>query len=176
MAEAGGGSSGSCPAGPPGCGKGVEGGEVPGGTGWSPGAPRLPEGAGSRREESGPRQRAREGSRRAEKSRWDEDPSRVPGLGSSGLPRGKSGLPVRLQCDTYVPAALPAITDKVCPQVTEALSEGSGSRRGPAARRSWDSPRPSTSSARECGWSSRGGSPGGAADAPPFPRRRTARK
>lgn len=77
--------------------------------------PRLPRGAGSRREESCTRQRARTGSRRAEKSRQDEDPSRVPGRASSGFPRGKSGLPARFQCGTYVPAALPVIISKECP-------------------------------------------------------------
>lgn len=160
-------------------GEGCGGGEVPGGTGWSPGTPRLPRGAGSRREERGPARRARAGSRRAEES-WRAKTRR----GSRGQrPRACSGAKVPCQlASRRVPRSPPPSLQPPagCPQaprVTEALADGSGSRRRrPAASGSRDSPRPSTSSARECGWSGRGGSPGSAADAPPFPRRRTARK
>lgn len=110
MAEAGGGSSGSRPAGPPGWGEGYGGRKVPRGTGWIPGTPRLPRWAGSRREESSSRQRAPAGSRKAAKSRRNQDPSRILGPASAGLPRGKSALPVRLPSGTCVPAALPATT------------------------------------------------------------------
>lgn len=97
---------------------------------------------GSRREESGPQAegagRIKEGGEES-----SEDPSRVRGPASSGLPRSKSALPARLPKDAYVPAALRATTGRECtqaPRVTEALAEGSWLRQGPAARRSRDSP------------------------------------
>lgn len=163
-------------SGPPGWGKGVEGERSREGRGGAQGHLGSLEGRGAYVKRAAPGRghgRDQGGLRRVYGSKTclgsrDQDLRAYPG--------GKSGLPARLQCGTYVPAALPAITDKECSQVTEALAEGSGSRRGPAARQSRDSPQPSTSSARECGLRGRGGSPGGAADAPPFPRRRTARK
>lgn len=182
MAEAGGGGSGSGPARPPGLGGEVgerdgEGGEVPGGAGRNRGQRRLPRGQGAdvrrrvpgggRGQDRGRPERAG-GTRTRRESRAGDSPA-CPG---AKAPRPASPPELRL-CQRRSPGATSCEDPRVL-WVTEALAEGPGRR--PAAGTAREYPRPLTGSARECAWSGRGGSPGLAADAPLFPRRRTARK
>lgn len=144
MAEAGGGRSGSGPARPPEWWRGRGGGEVPGGTGRSRGKRRLPRGAGSRREETSPGQRARQDPGRPGRACGTKTRRESQGRRCSRLPRGESALPclasqiALVSCQRRPPGA----TSSKCPPipwVTEAFATEPGSRPRPAAGPAWDS-------------------------------------
>lgn len=181
MAEAGGGRSRSGPARPPAWGRGL--GERRGPRrGWEePREEEAPERGGQQTCGAESRAEGAAGSGEARKSLRDRDPTRVPGPASVRLAPGpKCPAPPRLPDCARVSAALPAPQAagkcRRCPGSQRRSRRGPGQGQGQQQVQLGTSPRPVTGSARECGRSGRGGSPGSAADAPLFPRRRTVRK